>query len=122
MPETWVTLLKGSNISKQEQTKNPQAVLDVLNYYDESSKPNKQTKYMISTPNIYPQAATSKDLFMFVVGFIGWYYLDLISLFVSNSDIHFRPIPTSFSSGNLGFGIILLHHRHISNWRCHFSM
>lgn len=35
-----------SNISKQEQKKNPQAVLDVLNYYDNSSKEHKPSKYM----------------------------------------------------------------------------
>lgn len=37
-----------SNISKQEQKKNPQAVLDVLNYYDYSSKEKASSKYMTS--------------------------------------------------------------------------
>ena len=50
MPESWAKLLQNSNISKSEQKKNPQAVLDVLNYYDNyydsSSKDNK--KYMTS--------------------------------------------------------------------------
>lgn len=43
MPEQWSRLLQNSNISKQEQKNNPQAVLDVLNWYDNSSKepPNK---------------------------------------------------------------------------------
>lgn len=38
-----------SNISKQEQKKNPQAVLDVLNWYDSSSKETKGSKYMTTT-------------------------------------------------------------------------
>jgi hypothetical protein len=46
MPEAWARLLMSSNISKQEQKKNPQAVLDVLNYYDNSSKEHKPSKYM----------------------------------------------------------------------------
>ncbi|XP_059487755.1 serine/threonine-protein kinase Pak [Neocloeon triangulifer] len=46
MPEAWARLLMASNISKQEQKKNPQAVLDVLNYYDNSSKEHKPSKYM----------------------------------------------------------------------------
>jgi hypothetical protein len=48
MPESWAKLLQNSNISKSEQKKNPQAVLDVLNYYDASSKEQKESKYMIS--------------------------------------------------------------------------
>lgn len=46
MPEAWSRLLMNSNISKQEQKKNPQAVLDVLNWYDSSSKETPNTKYM----------------------------------------------------------------------------
>ncbi|OXU28295.1 hypothetical protein TSAR_016659, partial [Trichomalopsis sarcophagae] len=46
MPEAWARLLMSSNISKQEQKKNPQAVLDVLNWYDHSSKEIKGSKYM----------------------------------------------------------------------------
>ena len=37
-----------SNISKQEQKKNPQAVLDVLNWFDNSSKQRPNSKYMIN--------------------------------------------------------------------------
>lgn len=48
MPEAWARLLMASNISKQEQKKNPQAVLDVLKYYDNSSKETKPSKYMTS--------------------------------------------------------------------------
>ena len=46
MPEAWAKLLQASNISKQEQKKNPQAVLDVLNWYDASTKDRNETKYM----------------------------------------------------------------------------
>lgn len=46
MPEAWSRLLMNSNISKQEQKKNPQAVLDVLNWYDSSSKEPPNAKYM----------------------------------------------------------------------------
>ena len=38
MPDSWAKLLVASNISKEMQKKNPQAVLDVLNYYEHSSK------------------------------------------------------------------------------------
>jgi hypothetical protein len=33
MPEAWKKLLLQAQISKQEQQKNPQAVLDALKYY-----------------------------------------------------------------------------------------
>lgn len=46
MPEQWAVLLMNSNISKQEQKKNPQAVLDVLNWFDSSSKQRPSSKYM----------------------------------------------------------------------------
>jgi len=46
MPESWARLLQNSNISKSEQKKNPQAVLDVLNYYDSSSKQSQESKFM----------------------------------------------------------------------------
>lgn len=46
MPEAWSRLLMNSNISKQEQKKNPQAVLDVLNWYDNTSKEPPNAKYM----------------------------------------------------------------------------
>lgn len=45
LPEQWMNLLMNSNISKTEQKKNPQAVLDVLNWFD-SSKQRPSSKYM----------------------------------------------------------------------------
>lgn len=44
MPESWARLLQSSNITKSEQKQNPQAVLDVLNWYDASTK--QESKYM----------------------------------------------------------------------------
>lgn len=46
MPESWAKLLQNSNITKLEQKKNPQAVLDVLNWYDASTKESQESKYM----------------------------------------------------------------------------
>lgn len=59
MPESWARLLQNSNISKSEQKKNPQAVLDVLNYYDSSSKQNQESKYM-TVSVIYQNAGVAK--------------------------------------------------------------
>lgn len=67
IPEQWARLLQTSNITKLEQKKNPQAVLDVLKFYDSKETVNNQ-KYMsftsggrlsggmrckTKTPNIY---------------------------------------------------------------------
>uniref|UniRef100_A0A667XG62 non-specific serine/threonine protein kinase n=1 Tax=Myripristis murdjan TaxID=586833 RepID=A0A667XG62_9TELE len=53
IPEQWARLLQTSNITKLEQKKNPQAVLDVLKFYDSKETVNNQ-KYMKLTtqPNI----------------------------------------------------------------------
>lgn len=48
MPEAWQRLLLSSNISKQEQKNNPQAVLDVLNFYDSNNKQRPNSKYMVN--------------------------------------------------------------------------
>uniref|UniRef100_A0A4W3IPT7 non-specific serine/threonine protein kinase n=1 Tax=Callorhinchus milii TaxID=7868 RepID=A0A4W3IPT7_CALMI len=47
MPEQWARLLQTSNITKLEQKKNPQAVLDVLKFYD--SKSTVKQKYLSFT-------------------------------------------------------------------------
>ncbi|CAH0557058.1 unnamed protein product [Brassicogethes aeneus] len=49
MPEAWSRLLMNSNITKQEQKNNPQAVVDVLTFYDINSKEPTNTKYMTKT-------------------------------------------------------------------------
>ncbi|XP_077205208.1 serine/threonine-protein kinase PAK 2 [Paroedura picta] len=54
MPEQWARLLQTSNITKLEQKKNPQAVLDVLKFYD--SKDTAKQKYL-------SLSATDKDGF-----------------------------------------------------------
>lgn len=48
MPDAWARLLQSANISKSEQKKNPQAVLDVLNYFDTSSKEPPDEKFMLN--------------------------------------------------------------------------
>uniref|UniRef100_A0A8C5M6F3 non-specific serine/threonine protein kinase n=1 Tax=Leptobrachium leishanense TaxID=445787 RepID=A0A8C5M6F3_9ANUR len=57
MPEQWAWLLQTSNITKSEQKKNPQAVLDVLEFYNSKKTSNSQ-KYMsfTGTPNV-PQVS-----------------------------------------------------------------
>lgn len=61
MPEAWARLLMNSNISKQEQKKNPQAVLDVLNWFDNSSKEVK-SKFMTTTKMIGGQVGLEVSL------------------------------------------------------------
>uniref|UniRef100_A0A8C5HNI4 non-specific serine/threonine protein kinase n=1 Tax=Gouania willdenowi TaxID=441366 RepID=A0A8C5HNI4_GOUWI len=64
MPEQWARLLQTSNITKLEQKKNPQAVLDVLKFYDSKETVNSQ-KYMsftdAATSPICPPAPASTD-------------------------------------------------------------
>ncbi|XP_022103240.1 serine/threonine-protein kinase PAK 1-like [Acanthaster planci] len=45
MPEHWAKLLMSSQITKTEQKKNPQAVLDALKFYDDSNS-NRNEKFM----------------------------------------------------------------------------
>ena len=45
MPEHWAKLLMSSQITKTEQKKNPQAVLDALKFYDDSNA-NRNEKFM----------------------------------------------------------------------------
>ncbi|XP_014283686.1 serine/threonine-protein kinase Pak [Halyomorpha halys] len=61
MPEAWARLLMNSNISKQEQKKNPQAVLDVLNWFDNSSK-EVRSKFMTTTKMIGGQVGLEVSL------------------------------------------------------------
>lgn len=62
MPEAWARLLMSSNISKQEQKKNPQAVLDVLNWFDNSNKEIKTSKFMTTTKMV----GKYRFLFLFI--------------------------------------------------------
>uniref|UniRef100_A0A8D0MNN1 non-specific serine/threonine protein kinase n=1 Tax=Sus scrofa TaxID=9823 RepID=A0A8D0MNN1_PIG len=52
MPEQWARLLQTSNITKSEQKKNPQAVLDVLEFYNSKKTSNSQ-KYMSFTEGFH---------------------------------------------------------------------
>uniref|UniRef100_A0A4W4EMP9 non-specific serine/threonine protein kinase n=1 Tax=Electrophorus electricus TaxID=8005 RepID=A0A4W4EMP9_ELEEL len=52
MPEQWARLLQTSNITKSEQKKNPQAVLDVLKFYDSTG--NGKQKYLSFTGVLCP--------------------------------------------------------------------
>ncbi|KAI8803156.1 kinase-like domain-containing protein [Cladochytrium replicatum] len=57
LPQDWRSLLEKSNISKEEMTKNPQAVLDVLEFYTENM--TSQRNNMISPP---PKTPTSPNI------------------------------------------------------------
>lgn len=46
MPEAWAKLLQVSDITKQEQQENPQAVIDVLKFYDYNANKEDDEKYM----------------------------------------------------------------------------
>lgn len=59
MPEAWARLLISSNISREMQLKNPQAVLDVLNYYETSAKQPHQDKFMTSSTQPSPRPSMS---------------------------------------------------------------
>lgn len=59
MPEAWARLLLASNISKEMQKKNPQAILDVLNYFEHSSKHKTDEKFMTHTSSTDPSPRPS---------------------------------------------------------------
>uniref|UniRef100_A0A8C0NZU3 non-specific serine/threonine protein kinase n=1 Tax=Canis lupus familiaris TaxID=9615 RepID=A0A8C0NZU3_CANLF len=59
IPEQWARLLQTSNITKLEQKKNPQAVLDVLKFYDSKETVNNQ-KYMSFTSGGKSKSKVSK--------------------------------------------------------------
>jgi p21-activated kinase 1 len=46
MPESWARLLKEADISKSEQKKNPEAVLNVLKWFEKSNSHQKEVKFM----------------------------------------------------------------------------
>jgi len=51
MPESWARLLREADISKSEQTKNPEAVLNVLKWFERSNNHNKEIKFMTMAQN-----------------------------------------------------------------------
>lgn len=46
MPDEWKAILHSSNISKQEQKNNPQAVIDVLKWFESKANNKQESKYM----------------------------------------------------------------------------
>uniref|UniRef100_A0A8C0BIB6 non-specific serine/threonine protein kinase n=1 Tax=Buteo japonicus TaxID=224669 RepID=A0A8C0BIB6_9AVES len=52
MPEQWARLLQTSNITKSEQKKNPQAVLDVLEFYNSKKISNSQKYMSFTVPSV----------------------------------------------------------------------
>lgn len=74
MPEQWARLLQTSNISKSEQKQNPQAVLDILKFYDSTSGKQKYLSFSASgqfsltwqrnlKPQLLPHGLTFSALF-----------------------------------------------------------
>lgn len=51
MPESWARLLREADISKSEQKKNPEAVLNVLKWFEKSNNHNKEVKFMTIAQN-----------------------------------------------------------------------
>lgn len=51
MPESWARLLREADISKSEQKKNPEAVLNVLKWFEKSNNHNKELKFMTIAQN-----------------------------------------------------------------------
>lgn len=85
MPEQWTVLLMNSNISKMEQKKNPQAVLDVLTWFDNSSKQRPSSKYM--TPVVHNNTTHSgmlkRDLvFNICLCFSSSYGIEILRFYV----------------------------------------
>ena len=59
MPDAWTRLLENSNISLEMQKSNPQAVLDVLNYFEHSSKHKTDEKFMTQSSSADPSPRPS---------------------------------------------------------------
>lgn len=71
IPEQWARLLQTSNITKLEQKKNPQAVIDVLKFYDSKETVNNQ-KYMSFTSG--GEAHTPTQIHMYIcTGVATWW-------------------------------------------------
>lgn len=49
MPEAWARLLSEADISKSEQKNNPEAVLNVLHWFEKTNTHNKEVKFMTIT-------------------------------------------------------------------------
>lgn len=86
IPEQWARLLQTSNITKLEQKKNPQAVLDVLKFYDSKETVNNQ-KYMSFTSGGKHKQQYIKELNIILMSNTKYFqYADSIRMFLSVSD------------------------------------
>uniref|UniRef100_A0A3Q3KPL3 non-specific serine/threonine protein kinase n=1 Tax=Mastacembelus armatus TaxID=205130 RepID=A0A3Q3KPL3_9TELE len=63
MPEQWARLLQTSNISKSEQKQNPQAVLDILKFYDSTSGKQKYLSFSASGQFSFAQQIIRRPIF-----------------------------------------------------------
>lgn len=61
MPESWARLLREADISKSEQKKNPEAVLNVLKWFEKSNNHNKEVKFMTIAQKQQQQDAIMKN-------------------------------------------------------------
>src|SRR2546423_11618944 len=58
LPDEWAKLLNASAITKEDYAKNPQAVIEVLEFYSkEAARAGEMDQY-----NVYPTAITNADL------------------------------------------------------------
>ena len=65
LPKEWKTLLESSKITQEEMNKNPQAVLDVLEFYSEnlvSKKPDNSASFYRSDSDPMPLNAPVKQV------------------------------------------------------------
>lgn len=61
MPDNWARLLREADISKSEQKKHPEAVLNVLKWFERSNNHNKEVKFMtIAQQNKHDESIASK--------------------------------------------------------------
>ena len=51
LPKEWKSLLQASKITQEEMTKNPQAVLDVLEFYSENLAPRADPSFAALSPS-----------------------------------------------------------------------
>jgi hypothetical protein len=78
LPEQWTRLLTSSAITKEDYAKNPQAVLDVLEFYTESQRRERdafegrdQAAYIQVVPQSEPTAVAPSSRFAAGTGFAG---------------------------------------------------
>eukprot|EP00842_Homolaphlyctis_polyrhiza_P007096 jgi/Hompol1/976/HPOL_000250-RA len=91
LPREWKNLLETSNITKDEMAKNPQAVLDVLEFYTETLIPARQEEMDMAFPSSLTRSESEPSP------------LNL----VPDSPLPFRPPNRSSSMTDMGGGLSL---------------